>query len=247
MKLKEFLENPAGKGDSSTNRTVLRQLLDSKYQKLVDKKGVQFKLYVYHIPLTDNYYIHITIPTETERDNTYDVVLLFETEEKGTRPSLLDTHSVKFFCNAPSFAYTFAKVFDENGLLIPSLRNKFPDEILSQSPEVRNRYGVVNYDKYLYFGCKYVYEQRILNRGTLSMRSIPYNPSFLSRVRTLDKIMIDYKKAQNKLKRNKESSVKEKIENVRKTRGDGIHLIEKKQTVSKHALKSKVVKKHKKT
>ena len=35
MTLKEFINNPAGKGDSSVNRATLISVLDSKYDKLV--------------------------------------------------------------------------------------------------------------------------------------------------------------------------------------------------------------------
>ena len=155
MKLKEFLDNPAGKGDSSLNRTVLKETLDAKYNRLVRNKNDKIKVTVYRVLMSNNYYIHLVIPSETDRDNTYDVVLFFEQEEKtALATSLLSTHNVKFFANSPSFAYTFGKVYYDEGLLIDSLKHKFPDEILNQAPEVRNRYGIVNYDKYIYFGCK---------------------------------------------------------------------------------------------
>ena len=38
MTLKEFINNPAGKGDSSVNRATLISVLDSKYDKLVKEE-----------------------------------------------------------------------------------------------------------------------------------------------------------------------------------------------------------------
>ena len=213
MKLKDFLENPVGRGDSSLNRAALRSMLDSKYDALVKNKDKQFTVKIYHKLNSDEYFIHLVIPTETARDNSYDVVLYFYPESNEQSMSLLNTHNVLFFCNAPSFAYTFAKVYDTENLLIPELKNKFPDEIFGSNPEVRNRYGIVNYDKYLYFGCKYVYESRLLNRAALPLKSITYNSAiFQSKVRTLDKIMVEYKKAQDKLKKKDRDKLKEAID-----------------------------------
>ena len=153
------------------------------------------------------------IPTETKRDNSYDVVLYFYPESNEQSMSLLNTHNVLFFCNAPSFAYTFAKVYDTEKLLIPELKNKFPDEIFGSNPEVRNRYGIVNYDKYLYFGCKYVYESRLLNRASLPLRSFNYNSQiFQTKIRTLDRIMIEYRKAEKDLKNKEKNKIKELVD-----------------------------------
>ena len=147
---------------------------------------------------SDEYFIHLNIPTETARDNSYDVVLHFYPDGESDRnhSSILNTHSIKFFCNAPSFAYSYAKVYDTNHMIEESLKHKFPDEIFGSNPDVRNRFGVTNYDKYLYFGCKYVLESRYLNRQTLLLRALSYSKTVMdSRVRTLDRIMIEYKKA----------------------------------------------------
>lgn len=210
MKLKEFMQNPVGKGDSTYNRQLLIKALDTKYERLIKNKGELIKTKIYHELNTDNYYIHLVIPTETERDNTYDVVLYFYTNEHVNDSSLLKTHDIQFFCNSPSFVYTYAKLFSDKGLFIPWLKNKYPDEIFASFPEVRNRYGVTNYDKYLYIGCKYIYEMRLLHRTTLTAKSIDFSQIILgNQVRTLDRIIIQYKNAQDKLKQTKREHVRD--------------------------------------
>lgn len=214
MKLKDFLSNPVGKGDATYNRRLLIAEYDSRYDKLIKAKGNEIKATVYHKVGTDEYYVHMVIPTETERDNSYDVVLQFipSKDNNGSGRSLLNTHDVKFFCNAPSFAYSYAKVFDSNDMIVTSLKNKFPDEIFNNEPEVRNRFGIINYDKYLYFGSKYVLESRLLNRETLALRSLTYSDMVLNRrVRSLDKIMIEYKKAKAKLDKTLIERAKDKL------------------------------------
>lgn len=245
MKLKEFLENPMGKGESSTNRALLKEVMDSKYEKLVKDKGKLFKVNIFHELTTDNYFVHLVIPTETYRDNSYDVVLYFYTEEKKQSLSLATTHDLKFFSNSPSFAYTFAKVYHDEGLLIEQLANKYPDEILKSNPEIRNRHGIVNYDKYLYFGCKYILESRILDRNTIGLRSINYTPIMLNqKVRTLDKIMVEYRKAEVKLKQKRKDKASEVIQKaIDKKTGKNIHTIAKHTPIKKIGGKPKKRKK----
>lgn len=245
MILKEFLENPMGRGESSTNRALLKEVMDSKYNKLVKDKGHLFKTNVFHELTTDNYFVHIVIPTETYRDNSYDVVLYFYTTETKQGLSLATTHDMKFFSNSPSFAYTFAKVYYDEGLLIEQLANKYPDEILKNKPEVRNRYGIVNYDKYLYFGCKYVLESRILDRATIGLRSINYTPIMLNqKVRTLDRIMIEYRKAEAKLKQKKIDKASEVIQKaIDKRARNPVHNVAKHVPIKKITGKAKKKKK----
>lgn len=215
MILKDFLENPAGKGDSSIgNRAILRSTLDSKYSNLVQTK--QIKHTIYRMLTKDVYFVHLIIPTETERDNSYDVVLKFTGTAETKNDLSLNRYSMQVFCNAPSFAYTFARVYIKEGLLVPELIDKFPGEIRNFDPEVRNRYGIVNYDKYLYFGAKYVLESRILNKTTINIRSVSYSDAvFKQRVRSFDKIMNEYRRAKNKLsrdnKKTKDNSVKTRV------------------------------------
>lgn len=213
MKFKQFLDNPMGKGESAIQRSLYKELLDSKYDTLVKNKGNRFKTNIYKELTGDNYYIHIIIPTETERDNTYDVVLyLYDTGEEKSK-SLVNTHDVKVFCNNPAFAYTFAHTCIEEGLIIESLMNKYPDQIIQNRAEIRNRRDIVNYDKYLYFGCKYAMESRLLDRQTLSFVAKTYTPMMNNSVRDLDKILMEYKKAKVKLDRKKVDDIHEKIDN----------------------------------
>lgn len=203
MTLREFIKNPAGKGDSSVNRATLINILDSKYDKLVKEKTIQFK--VYRKIRTGSYYFHMIIPSETERDNTYDVVILFEDPEKShSKSGAISEYDIRVFANSPSFAYTFAKVYKDNDMFIDSLSNKYEKEILSLNPDVRNRYGIINYDKYVYFGAKFIMESRLLGKSSLSLRSITYSEKiFNARIRSLGTIMNEYQKASKKLKNKK--------------------------------------------
>lgn len=216
MDLQQFIEAPAGKGDSSTNRTVLRSQLDEKYYNLMKTPNKSIRAFFYKTAKGDKYYIHLVIPTETERTNSYDVVFCF-TDPDGTHklsPSIIN-YDIQVFCNAPSFAYTFARVYADNNMLIRELASKYHKDILGKTPDTRNRYGIINYDKYTYFGAKYLQESRMLNKATLALRSVTYSKfTMTSRVRDLETIMTEYKQAERKLK-NKKKDLKKKQEKER--------------------------------
>lgn len=229
MDLQQFMEAPAGKGDSSTNRTVLRSQLDEKYYKLMKNPKKNIRVYFYKTKGGDVYYIHLIIPTETERTNSYDVVFCFtDTDGSHKLASSIINYDIKVFCNAPSFAYTFARVYADNNMLIRDLSSKYDRDILRKTPDTRNRYGIINYDKYTYFAAKYLQESRMLNKVTLSLRCVTYSKFMMtSRVRDLETIMVEYKKAERKLK-DKKNDRKKKQEKEREKAidrivgGDGI-------------------------
>ena len=208
MNLKELMTNPAGKGDSSmTNRAMLLEILDSRYYQYIKEKDIKCKFYK---ELNSNsYYVVMKLPTMKSRDNSYDIVFhLYDENNEHSSDNTIVNYNIKVFSNCPSFIYTFAKVYNDNGLFI----NFLSKLSLTANPEVRNRYGVINHDKYLYFAAKYLYESRttLLNKSTLTLRCITFSkPVLLHDVRTFDQIMNEYRKAEKALQR---KTKKEKVE-----------------------------------
>ena len=223
MNIREYVDNPMGKGDSSIpNRRELIESLSFKYDKLISRKGNDIKLNAYHDRLTDDYFFHLVIPSETERSNSYDVVFKFSDTNKEHHQELsISKYDVTVFSNSPSFAYTFAYVYAKNGLFIESLGDRLGKEFFKKEPEVRNRFGIINYDKYVYFGARFILDSKRLNRAFLDMIVKPYHREPFSRsVRTLDTIMTEYgnaeaalKKKRNKLKQSSSGSSRSVGEN----------------------------------
>lgn len=210
MNIREYVDNPMGKGDSSIpNRKQLIDSLELKYAKLIKHKGNDIKLHIYKTGnKQDDIYFHLVIPTETERNNTYDVVFLFRDPGKAHRDELsISKYDVLVFSNSPSFAYTFAYVYNKHGLFIHSLAGKLGKEFMKNEPEVRNRYEIINYEKYVYFGARFILDSKRLNRSFMDMVARPYRSDVLTKnIRTLDAIMAEYKKAENVLKRKKKQT-----------------------------------------
>lgn len=204
MNIREYVDNPMGKGDSSIpNRRQLVDSLDIKYAELIRKKGNKIKMITYKDRFKDIYYFHLIIPSESERDNSYDVVFRFSDESKKHHHELsISNYDVAVFSNSPSFAYTFAYVYAKHGLFIEWLSNKLGEEFTKKKPEVRNRFGIVNYEKYIYFGARYILDSKRLNRALLDMGSKVYTRLVLgNEIRTLPTIMKEYHNADAELRR----------------------------------------------
>lgn len=206
MTIREYLENPMGKGDSSIpNRAALIASLNEKYLSLDRRKGKDIKMTIYRVPLKNEYYFHLIIPSETERDNTYDVVFrFFDPENAHNRELTISGFDIQVFTNTPSFAYTFAYVYRQSGLLIEWLSKKLGKKPVTQQAVVRNKFGLINFDKYLYFGAKYILESKHMNRIAIESTSIPMNRAgFERKIRSLEQIMREYDTAKSKLRTEK--------------------------------------------
>lgn len=220
MNLAEFLENPIGKGDASIpNKTLIMGALSAKFERLTDgSKGKQIEMKVYRNAGSDEYWFWLVIPTETERDNSYDVVFHFFDREKQHRRDLsIAKYDFQVFANTPSFAYTYAYVYNKAGLLIPQLASKLGREPIKDSPDIRNRNQNIMYDKYIYFGARYIIESKKMNRVTLEAVAKKFDGKYLvAHIRTLEQIMDEYHKAEVKLKKKKESKTADKAGSTEK-------------------------------
>lgn len=202
MTLNEYVVSPLGKGDSSLpgGKLLIKQLED-KYAVLRKEKGNLIKMDYYFDPFSGNFYFHLIIPSETKRTNTYDVVICFQDPEKKHRSDLtLKDYDVTFFANTPSFAYTFAYVYNEYGLLIPFLANKLGKEMTTKAPIIRNQYEIVSYDKYLFFAAKYILDSKLMNKALHLKEKRFGQRSFSAKIRPLSQIMKEYQQAAGKLK-----------------------------------------------
>lgn len=223
MILREYLDNPMGSGDSSiVNRQLIIANLNSKYNELISKKKIDYFIYR---DSNASFLIHLVIPTETERDNSYDVVFRFEASSKEIfNERTVKNYDVQVFSNSPSFAYTFANVYDDNGLMVKSLKHKFDPLIFKKDPVVRNKYKIVNYEKYIYFGAKFILEGKLfMSKEYLIGNARIYNPKkFSTNIRDMDTIMVQYQQAARKIRESKRPPTNQNISRKTQTTGNRI-------------------------
>ena len=129
VNFKDFMATPYGKGVTAINNKPLRQELETRYRDL-DKYGKKVKVdKVYRH--NDSYFIHILIPSESERQNFYDVVIKFSPNKftKTNKVSYVFSYDMKVFSNCPSFTYTFAHVYKKYGILCDELVDKYDKSV----------------------------------------------------------------------------------------------------------------------
>lgn len=234
MTIQEYLDNPMGKGDASIiNRKIIQESMMSKFHKYVNKKGKLIKMRSY-VTAGGEYYIHLILPSETDRDNTYDIAFRFyDPDKKFIASKSVRDYQVQMFSNDPSFAYTFAYVYHENGLMVRGLEERIGKEFISKKPVVRNSHQIVNYEKYLFFGAKYLLENNFLNRVYLTTHATTFlQVAFVKSIRPLSTIMTEYHKAERQLSKEKKyakaQETKEKSRKEPKGRKEpAVHKVEK--------------------
>lgn len=221
----EYLENPMGKGSTAIgNRMAIRNDLNNRYEALMKKhNGFEHKQYV----LDGVFYFHILVPSESKRNNKYDVVIALEPPAESNRiEKNLKNYEFKVFSNCPSFVYTYAYVYDQYGLLIPFLRPKYKTITLSSEPKVKNPGEVINYDKSVYFACKFITS----NPSLMSiMLLIPQCRdlnimAFSNSIRSTDTIELEIKKEENRLKNEEEKEKNKKLSSREQLRKNAMEL-----------------------
>ena len=251
--LKDFIDNPMGKGSTAiTNRQLIRDDLNKRYYTLIKKKKIS-EPNIYRDG--DDYILHFILPSETERDNTYDVVILFTMDEEDfSRDVTLEHYYVKFFSNSPNFTFTYAYAFNQYGLLIDFLNKKFSDEIIEGNPIVRNPGEIISFEKSIYFIGFHILLNRskYLSKSFLNSHSKKINKTdFFKSVRSMEQIKIDIKNSNNEIRRKKnilekkknESRIKNKV--VEKISGVKKSIINKVQPKSKIKAKKSNIQKPK--
>lgn len=223
LTLKEFLDNPMGRGSTAIpNKELIKSDLVRRYEKL--KKDIKVKVY----KDKKEFYFHVTIPSESKRNNTYDVVIQFipdvDTINIGKS---IEKYNVKFFSNCPSFVYTFAYVFNSYGYFIETLADKYDDKVLDDMPVIRNPNEIVSFEKSIYFAGLYIRDKyKLATSMVLTQLAQNYNAkAFNSTIRNSQRIDIEIKKELNLLKtktnETKRKPVTTKMKDIVKTVGRG--------------------------
>lgn len=205
--LEEYLDNPMGKGSTAiANRKLIKSDLDARFDKLLAKHK-SFKHFHYHD--SENFYIHVKIPSESERNNEYDVVIQFTpTEDEVKNDLTLNRYTIKVFSNCPSFTYTYAYVYADCGLMIEFLKDKYEDVVLDDNPIFKNPGEVINFEKSVYFACKFIKANKhFLNK--LSLAAISKQlviERFKKTIKSADAIRLEIKKENNRLAAEKDKA-----------------------------------------
>lgn len=193
-----YLNNPIGVGAATLpQRKAILETLQAKYYNL--KKTSKFSTKVFKVGKSVLFLIKV--PSETVDKLYYTVALEFLDADDNT--SLLNKN-INIFSNSPSFAYTYAYVFNDRKLLISYLSSRLPKQSLTDEPEIRNPDEIINYEKSIVYAILYFRENRFFERENFSsVIKVSNKVSIKNEIPDFDDLMADYnkkKKAQAALK-----------------------------------------------
>lgn len=167
--LEQFLFTPFGVADTEEEKR-----LEPKYK--VFKNLIKF---VEYAMLEDSYYMHLWIPSESDPQKHYDVVIqFFPTDDNIKKKDFLNNYVVNFFSNSPSFVYRYAVLYKIHGYMIDALQEKMDPAYADKLPESSNKNMKLSFDKSLYFACKFLYDNRLiyLSKSTLKLqKKVPFH------------------------------------------------------------------------
>lgn len=180
--LHEFIENPFGISDNKKNE---------KYEKIYQemKKKKTFKIEGY-TSIDDNYFIHVIVPSDSNPNQCYDVVVLFFTDETVVKKrTTFSNYYVKFFSNSPSFIYRYAYLYKQNGFLIDFLFDKLDQNFINQAPTKTNANFDLFYDKSIFCASRLLIDDEAVALSKLGI--------ILKHKKSKDKFFRDIKSFEN--------------------------------------------------
>lgn len=247
--IKEFIESPFGNVNQQE-----KQKMEQAYQRI--KRRIHVDGYM----KDDKYYlIHVKVPSETNPNQSYDVVILFFTDENSVKRELtLNHYYIKLFSNSPSFIFQYAVMYRNEGYLIDFLFDKMDKEYADVMPKKPKE---LSYDKSIYCACRYLLDDKIMSLSKMGIitKHRKTERQFFKDIKTfqdvklvgelnnldkkIDKELEENKRAKKERKRNKKEKKTGNI-NVTKPKKDTLKTgVKKSVTVAKKIKASKSTRK----
>ena len=223
--IEEFLSRPFGNEEKRNSE------FEAKFLKLNREKRIRA---IAHTQIDDDYLLHLSVGSDTNPTESYDVVLLFFTDNEEIKKEItFKNYYVKFFSNSPSFIYQYAVLYRQNGFLIDMLYDKMDEQYKDVLPDKVNKDHNMSYDKSIFCACKYV----LMNRGLMN-KYLNFSPKksseeffrgikdfsdvkMISEIRTMDK------KINKELEENKKKQKEDKKNRRRKRPPNTVNKISK--------------------
>ena len=210
MDIKQYLDNPMGKGAIIQGKQLILDDLNKRYEKL--KSNNEFKCEIYKDGNT--FIFHVKVPSESERDNDYDVVIELSPESKSILDKTLLSdesllrYNMRVFSNCPSFIFTYAYAYNEHELFIDYLQKRLDDLVFKSAPTTKNPMNMVNFEKSIYFACKYLVEEKDMKKNSIKSFAQRFKKKdFIASIRTQAEIMQEIKRAKLALKDEKDKEL----------------------------------------
>ena len=233
MTIAEYLKNPYGKGAAFTQSSKQKEELEKQLEEL-DSKFIA-RIYRYR----DFVIYHVVVPSVKKDYISYDVVIEVETKRLTAEAVTLEGLEFKVFSNCPSFIFTYANVFRNNGMLCEWLLPKYNKEVRTKAPVQRNAYGIVGLERSLYLAMKYLHKHSYFKNGIYQTvgKKINGRTEIINSIRTQNQIL-----ERSKIKVTPNSKLASDKTDTTKFKGRKVHNPDREVKVEKRTLFTKSVK-----
>lgn len=154
MTFEQYISNPLGKGNavlSAITRQSIRENYSNRFDNILLRENGKINYYLYKTE-SNEFIIHIKIPSEPVKKFYYDVVLRFYADASiADTGNSIDKYNFQAFSNDPAFVFTHAYVFKQNGLFFTDLSSKMGKAPLAKAPDIKNPDKQIAYVKSIYF------------------------------------------------------------------------------------------------
>lgn len=200
MSISQMVSNPTGKYSAFfASRARVKSQLDSIFINNLRRYRKQFYAVPYIDSNTKNIIFYVSVPSEAYSINKIRWDCIVEIEYDSTKS--LDNRFAKFFSNSPSFIYTYAYVFNQEGLLPNFIKPKMPPQCLNQPPVIKNPVETRGFDKILYQALKYLLIGGCLTDDYITKYKQPWNTitkaQVTVRVADTDRLVTIYQNAKH--------------------------------------------------
>jgi len=214
--MNRLLQNPSGPYSAYfARRDLTIQNLTQRFLQM-QKEKKEFKLEIFSDK--GDYIFYFKIPSETYEKLYYDVVLMFTPINAQSKSDLtLNNYSVNLFSNAPNFLFTYAYVYNKDGIIIDFLKDKISEQALNEAPKVRNPIQSYGFEKSVYFALLYIKMNRLHTKSAINFKSAKLDKNKLIKaIGTTDEKLKEYNRAKANAKTAKDNQ-KSKKKPVAKT------------------------------
>ena len=200
-----------------------RQMYDKMYKEKLNQLLLRENGQVRYFLFKDNenrYIVYIKVPSEKCKGFYYDVCIEFLAKDSRVIGSeSIRDYFVRFYSNDPSFVFTYAYSFIQNGLFFEDLEMKMSKQARTQKATITNKKNEVGYVKSIYFAYlimelkglfskkKFDYEARKYSKSMLLQMVEHSNVKFANR-QQVEKDQAEDKKKFESLEKSDDSSNK---------------------------------------
>lgn len=182
----------------------------------------EIKYEVFYYPQKDEYIITFKVPSESNykyvKPFYYDVVFSFTPKSDGSSATdtTLNNYNLTVYSNMHSFIFNYTYVYYSKRFLINWISRRYYTKLaLKNTPEKRNFYGIMNYEKSIYFSYLTIILNALHRKEVLKdkIQKVSGYSFILKNVKTQDDILIDKSKFEKLYKIKDERKIKFAQEN----------------------------------